>query len=71
MIKQVFKGEWVELTDVKWDSARPYPREARVRRHSSLRSALMTEIKSEGRSDSSPIFYLGGVESLVEHDAWN
>ena len=65
-IRELFHGQWVELTDCEWDWSNPYPRWAKVGRCAESRDELIHDV-----SDSeSLVLYVGGTEFMIrQHES--
>lgn len=67
-IKDMYRHEWVELTDFRWDSDKAHPTLARVRNHSPFREDLISMIEKTGKMRDTIILYLGMPDAVVERD---
>jgi hypothetical protein len=66
-IKEVFKGQWVELVDVEWKAHEPYPQSGTVRNHAPDRNELLEAVSKDRGSPESVILFVGAAEAFVDH----
>lgn len=65
-IKNIFEGEWVELTEFDWGWEKTYPRWAKVRTHAATRQELMEQIALSGPNPHALIIYISVAQSFVQ-----
>ena len=61
VVQDLYRGEWVELTDYRWEWDELHPRWVCIRHHSNSRQALIHKVKSlshESSSDKEPLIVL-------------
>lgn len=60
-IKAIYRGEWVELTELDWEWDSPFPKRAVVRHHFADRADLMAAVRRDNRcaTEQSTILFLG------------
>jgi hypothetical protein len=69
-IREVYEGEWVELTDCSWGSSSLQPDAARVRFHHNNRAQLILMINRSGRQADSVVIFVGpALPAISMHDA--
>lgn len=67
-IREMYSGEWVELSDVDWPVDTATPKRARVRNSAEDRNLLIKKVGSKIRSRGSVILFIGFAESVVSFD---
>jgi len=67
-IKEVFKGQWVELANFEWDWDSAVPTTAQVVHHAQDREELLQMIEESGAAQDGVILYVGDTQPMIEHD---
>lgn len=66
-IRDFFEGQWIELTDYKWDWNAPTPAFGTIRHHSWDRAELLELIRKDKKIDGSVVLFVGNRRSTFEH----
>lgn len=64
-IRELFNGQWVELTDCEWEWSSPFPRWAKVGQCAESREELIRQV----HNPDSLVLFIGATEALVKHYA--
>lgn len=67
-LREMFAGEWVELTDFEWDWSTAHPLWAKVRHHDSDRQELIAKIGHSEAIADAVLIYVGVSDSIVSLD---